>query len=88
VTGTCGSCGACTATGTCTGTISFYGDTQCLTTPTDVTADAVCKANTVSGTTGFVAYNWKGSLAKSACAGTPTSTVTPSLDQPVTVCCK
>jgi hypothetical protein len=88
VTGTCGTCGPCTATGTCTGTISFYSDQLCQTTSTDVTADAVCKANTIASTTGFVSYVWKGSLLKGSCAGTPSSTATPALDKPVTVCCK
>lgn len=88
VTGTCGSCGACTASGACTGTISFYQDQLCQTTATNVTADAVCKANTIASTTGFVAFTWQGSLAKAACAGTPSSTLTPALDKPVTVCCK
>jgi hypothetical protein len=88
VTGTCGSCGSCTASGTCTGTISFYADQLCQTTSTDVVADAVCKANTISTSLGFVSYTWKGSLVKATCAGTPSSTATPSLDQPITVCCK
>ena len=88
VTATCGSCGSCTAAGTCTGTISFYQDQLCQTTGTNVTADAVCKANTIGSTTGFVAYTWSGSLAKASCAGTPSSTATPALANPVTVCCK
>ena len=88
VTGTCGSCGSCSATGTCTGTISFYPDQPCQTTSTDVTADGVCKANSIGATTGFVAYTWAGSLSKATCAGTPSSTATPALDKPVTVCCK
>lgn len=88
VTGTCGSCGACTATGTCSGTISFFTDTSCTMGQTDVVADAVCKSNVISSATGFPAFTWKGSVAKASCAGTPSSTATPALDQPVTVCCK
>lgn len=88
VTGSCGSCGACSPTGTCSGTISFFTDQQCSLGQTDVAADGVCKANTVSGASGFQAFTWKGSLAKATCAGTPSSTATPALDKPVTVCCK
>jgi hypothetical protein len=88
VTGTCGSCGACTAAGTCSGTIAFFTDSQCTTGEYDFAADTVCKANNASTSTGYLAFTWKGSLAKASCAGTPSSTVTPTLDKPVTVCCK
>jgi hypothetical protein len=89
-TATCGACGAtCLATGTCSGTLSFFTDQQCTTGQVDFAADGQCKANVASTTTPYYSYSYAGKLVSSACAGQPpTSTATASLDKPVTVCCK
>jgi hypothetical protein len=87
-TAACSACGACTPAATCTGTISFFSDTQCTMGKVDVVADAVCKSNAVSTSTGYSAFTWNGSVAKAACTGAASSTPTAALDKPVTVCCK
>lgn len=89
-TATCGACGAtCLATGTCTGTISFFTDQQCTLGKVDFTADGQCKPNVAVTTTAYFSYSYTGSLQSSTCSGTPPpSTATASLDKPVTVCCK
>jgi hypothetical protein len=88
VDGTCSACGTCAVEGTCTGTLSFFTDTQCAGGEVDFTADGQCKANVASTSSAYYAYEWKGSVAKSGCGGQPASTPEATLTNAVTVCCK
>jgi hypothetical protein len=92
-TATCSACSAsCAVTGTCTGTLAFYtyGDTTCATTPLDFTADGSCDANAATNEQTYYEYfEYTGTVASSSCMGQPpTSTATPTLNGPTTVCCQ
>ena len=90
-TATCDGCGAatCAVTGTCSGKIAFFTDTQCQAGEVDFNADGSCVANP-AGTIGpYYSYSTDISLAKADCAGAPpTATATASLQNPKTICCQ
>jgi len=86
-TADCSDCGACSLAATCTGTMSFYSDTQCMDGETDFPADGVCQAASGSTTSYYYSYSYTGSVASATCADA-TSTATPGLDGKKTVCCQ
>lgn len=89
-TAQCSACGAsCVAQGTCSGTLTFFTDTQCTTGSVDFTADSTCNAVPTSDIGPYYSYSYTGSLASSTCGGTPpTSTATAALTGERTICCQ
>lgn len=87
VSATCSDCGACTVTGACTGTMKFFTDTQCAAGETDFAADGVCEAQSGSATSYYYSYEYQASVQAATC-GAATSTATPSLEKPDTICCQ
>ncbi len=89
-TATCTACTApCAVTAKCTGTLGFFTDSACSSTPVSFTADGTCNTNPTSNIGPYDYYSYTGSVASAACSGTPpTSPGTPSLNSPTTVCCQ
>ncbi len=87
---TCSACGSsCAVSSTCTGTLAFYTDSACATTPVDFTADGTCDANPTTDIGPYYYYKYTGSVASASCAGPiPQSTPTVGLNAPTTVCCQ
>jgi hypothetical protein len=84
----CSACAACKVAATCGGTLAMYTDYNCSVGKATYPVDGTCNTNPAINSM-FLTYIFQGSVGKVDCGGpAPTSTGTPKLAQPTTVCCQ